>query len=229
MSADIQIVTAPERRPSITQDELAQIAERIHARIRRTTEDIIQTGHDLVQVKAELDHGQFHEWIETKCGMTDRAARNYMHAARWAEGKPETISDLPPTTVYALASPSTPAPIRERVVADLEAGRKVNVHEVRSRIKMARGDRRLERDEESQRKARNYRRSAKYQRQRDREKTEHEARQKRMEEALQEACLIMLKLNASDLHRLLGLAAEADWFWQRLPKALAHAMRGAEP
>ncbi len=209
--------------------ELQAIAERIRARIRRTTEDIIKTGHDLIQVKAGLEHGQFHEWVETKCGMTDRAARNYMQAARWAEGKPETISDLPPTTIYALASPSTTKEIQDRVVADLEAGKKINMHEVSRRIKMARTERQLEHRVDLQKQARNRKRSAKYQHQREREMIEHGAHQKRMEEALQEACSIMLKLDASDLHRLLGLAAEADWFWQRLPKALAHAMRGAEP
>ena len=208
---------------------MAQVAERIRARIRRTTIDIIETGNDLIQVKAGLDHGRFLEWIETEFSMTDRAARNYMQAARWAEGKPETISDLPPTTIYALASPSTTKEIQDRVVADLEAGKKINMHEVSRRIKMARTERQLEHRGDLQKQGRNRKRLAKYQHQREREKVEHEAHEKRMQEALQESCAILLKLDASDLHRLLGLAAEADWFWQRLPKALAHAMRSAEP
>ncbi len=42
-------------------DDLAVIANRIRARIRRTTIDIIDTGNDLIAVKAKLDHGAFVE------------------------------------------------------------------------------------------------------------------------------------------------------------------------
>ncbi len=39
--------------------EMEVIGERIRARIRRTVEDIIETGRDLAAVKATLDHGEF--------------------------------------------------------------------------------------------------------------------------------------------------------------------------
>ncbi len=237
MNADIQIVTAPERRPSITQDELAQVAERIRARIRRTTEDIIQTGHDLIQVKAGLEHGEFLDWIETEFSMTDRAARNYMQAARWAEDKSEIVSDLPLTTIYMLASPSTPEPIRERVIADLEAGKKADhcqieeeIREAKSRIK---NEKRAARREQSlSQKSANVRASQRKRErgeaQREREEAEAQAREKQVIEALQEACAILLKLDTSDLDRLFELLnPDTEWGWMRLPKALAHAMRCA--
>ena len=44
---------------SLSTNELEVIADRIRARIRRTVEDIIETGRDLIRVKAGLDHGEF--------------------------------------------------------------------------------------------------------------------------------------------------------------------------
>lgn len=157
--------------------------------------------------------------------MTDRTARNYMRAAEWAEGKPETISDLAPTAIYMLASPSTPEPIRERVVADLEAGKTIDMNEVMARIKMARSERRIDRSEDLKKQARNRKRSAKYRHQREQEKTEHEARQKRVDEAVQETCSILFKLDTTDLDRLVELLDIIEKGWPRgdLPKALRHA------
>ena len=65
MSTDTQIVKAPACKVSITETELTDIAIRIRGRIRRTTEDIIKTGCDLIRVKGELSHGHFIKWIET--------------------------------------------------------------------------------------------------------------------------------------------------------------------
>ena len=91
---------------------IQEIAERIRARIRRTVADIIETGRDLAQVKAALDHGEFGEWIDHEFSMTMRTAQNYIRAATWAEGKNEIISHLPPRTLYLLSAKSTPEEIQ---------------------------------------------------------------------------------------------------------------------
>jgi hypothetical protein len=83
-------------------------AERIKTRIKKTTEDIIEIGKDLLAVKQQrLDHGQFRAWVEREVGINPRSAQMYMAAARLFE-KNEIISRLLPTTVYRLAAPSTP-------------------------------------------------------------------------------------------------------------------------
>jgi hypothetical protein len=53
--------------------------------------------------------------------MSQQTARRFMSAAEMVEGKSPTVSDLPPTVLYALASPSIPEPIREDFMREAEA------------------------------------------------------------------------------------------------------------
>ena len=138
-------VTSPTDDLTGTSGALGQfdeVADRITARMRRTAADIVATGRDLIAVKAQLKHGEFLAWIEAKLGMSDRAARNYMRVASWADGKPESVSDLPPTTLYLLAAPSTPASIRQEVEDRLLSGRSINPREIEQRVREARGQKR---------------------------------------------------------------------------------------
>lgn len=93
-------------------------AQHIHARLKRTAEDIIAIGQDLLEVKARLGHGSFGKWLQSEFGMTDRHALNFMRVASRFGSKSEIISDLPITVLYELASPSMP----ETVVEMVEAG-----------------------------------------------------------------------------------------------------------
>ncbi len=52
--------------------EMEEIAERIRNSVRRAAEDIISIGQDLTQVKDQLGHGKFLNWIDREFGMTDR-------------------------------------------------------------------------------------------------------------------------------------------------------------
>jgi hypothetical protein len=130
--------------------EARAVAERVRARQQGHIAAIIETGRDLAAVKERLEHGQFTAWLQAEFGMTDRTARNYMQASAQFDGKTEIISDLPPTTIYQLSAPSTPAPIREAVIQRLEAGERVeprDVHnmvwEAKQKAKEARADAKL--------------------------------------------------------------------------------------
>ena len=196
---DTHLATAPAYHPNITQDDLAQIAERIRVRIRRTTTDIIETGRDLIQVKNGLGHGRFSKWIETEFGMTGRTAQNYMRAAEWVEGKYEIVSHLPPATIYLLAAKTTPEEIKTKVITDLEAGKPIEMRDIKGRIKMMRTEQRLADQARRDRKQRAFKRSAKYLRRREQEATKREAQEKRVEAALEKAVAILLKLDPADL------------------------------
>ena len=206
MSAEIidtQLVTAPACRSGIAQDDLARITERIRVRIQRTTADIIETGRDLIQVKNGLGHGRFSKWIETEFGMTGRTAQNYMRAAEWAEGKNEIVSRLPPASIYLLAAKTTPEIIKTKVITDLEAGKPIEMRDIKVRIKMMRTEQRLADRDRRDRKQRAFKRSAKYQRRREQEeaqrKAQREAREKGIKAALEKAVAILLKLDPADL------------------------------
>lgn len=117
---------------------LAAIADRIRQRVKSATTDIIAIGKDLIGAKAQLPHGAFLPWLDAEFGWTDRTARNYIRAADLAGSKSETISVLPPSTVYLLAAPSTPEKIRTDIIQEIETGKPVDHRNVETRIREAR-------------------------------------------------------------------------------------------
>ena len=122
--------------------DLAEIAERIKARIKRTTADVIATGKDLLLAQQRIGAGDLLSWVERELGMTRRWAQLQMRVAQTL-GANEIISSVPPTFLYLLAAPSTSDPIRNEVVADLQAGRVIDHRAVEARIKQEREGRRL--------------------------------------------------------------------------------------
>lgn len=111
-----------------------EAAERIKLRLRRSAEDIIEIGRDLIAVKDSLPHGSFLPWIEAEFGMAERTARRFMDVARVYAGKSATVADLDPTALYELAAPKTPLEVREEVEKMIEAGEvvtKAKIEELR--------------------------------------------------------------------------------------------------
>jgi hypothetical protein len=56
-------------------------AERIKAKVKKTVEDIIDVGNELLAVKQVLEHGQFLKWLKGEFGWSERTARNFMAVA----------------------------------------------------------------------------------------------------------------------------------------------------
>jgi hypothetical protein len=123
-------------------------AERIRTRMSRTGQDIVDIGRDLIGAKKRLGHGRFLAWIEAEFGMTDRSARRFMEVAE--SFKSDTVSDLTPTVLYALAAPSTPDEVRTEATSRAAAGEVITLDEVK-RLKdewaKERGDLRRQVDE----------------------------------------------------------------------------------
>lgn len=115
-----------------------EAAERIKLRLRRSAEDIIDIGRDLIEQKASLGHGNFLPWIEAEFGMSDETARKMMRVAEVYGPKFQLGWDLPPPTVlYELAAPKTPAEVRAEIEKMIEAGEvvtKATVVELRSKL-----------------------------------------------------------------------------------------------
>ena len=90
-------------------------AQSIHARLKRTAEDVITIGLDLIAVKARLGHGQFLSWMKSEFDMTEMSAVRFMQVAKRFGNKSNIMLDLPITILYALAAPSTPDVVIEMV------------------------------------------------------------------------------------------------------------------
>ncbi len=109
-------------------------AERIRATMARTVPEI---GCELLRAKSVLPHGRFTAWAQAEIGMTARTAEKYMQVARFLDGKPERISLLPPTVLYALSAPTAPAELVQEVVAADEAGEPLPAPVVKQRLDAA--------------------------------------------------------------------------------------------
>jgi len=95
-------------------------AASIKARMKRTAEDIIAIGQDLLDAKEDFGHGFFLPWLKAEFEMSEPQAQRFMQVARrfGEETKSIKMMDFSPTILYALASPSTP----DSVVSQVQSG-----------------------------------------------------------------------------------------------------------
>jgi hypothetical protein len=75
-----------------TANKVKEAADRIRQTVKRTIDDIITVGNDLLEVKEVLPHGQFTPWLRAEFGWTERTARNFMAVAEQF-GKTEMIGE----------------------------------------------------------------------------------------------------------------------------------------
>ncbi|MBU1106976.1 MAG: DUF3102 domain-containing protein, partial [Candidatus Riflebacteria bacterium] len=61
--------------------EARAAAERIKIRLRRTAEDIVEIGRELIDIKNKLTHGQFLPWVEAEFDMDKMSASRFMQVA----------------------------------------------------------------------------------------------------------------------------------------------------
>src|SRR5436190_867105 len=103
--------------------QLREKAARIRERVRKTLEEIIEVGNDLVAVKEALPHGQFGPWLKSEFGWAERMAQNFMAVAQAFGPKTAIIADLAiqPTAAYLLAAPSAPDEARQTAIERAEA------------------------------------------------------------------------------------------------------------
>ena len=121
----------------LTAKKARDAAGRIQARDASMRRDAIEIGRDLLLVKAQLDHGQFLRWLKAEFDWSERSAQNYMGAAALVT-KSANVADLPITTIYKLAAPSTPDATREAIIDRLDAGERLSRREIADKIYEAR-------------------------------------------------------------------------------------------
>ena len=119
-------------------DKVRTAADRIRDRIKKTVEDIIEVGSDLLAVKEALPHGQFLPWLKAEFGWSERSAQNFMSVAE--QFKSAKIADLPiqPSAAYFLAAPSVPDEARQKAVEKAEAGEEITFAAAREIVAEAR-------------------------------------------------------------------------------------------
>jgi hypothetical protein len=109
--------------------QVQKATERIRQLVKRTLEDLLAVGTELLTVKQSLPHGSFGPWLRAEFGWKERTARNFMAVAQRFGGKTAIIADLPiePTAAYLLAAPSVPEEASAAAIQRAESGVHITV------------------------------------------------------------------------------------------------------
>ena len=117
---------------------LEERAARIISIGRRAVVDI---GVELLAARQEAERGTWGAFL-ARCGVEERTAQNYMLVARRFRERPEIISAIPSSALYALSSMSIPddvaVQIAEEAVAATQAGVPPTPAELKARVAEAR-------------------------------------------------------------------------------------------
>lgn len=117
----------------LTRDVAATLEQRAARIISLGRKVILEIGVELLAARAEAQRGTWGAFLE-RVGLQERAAQNYMNAAEKFAAEPEMFSALPPSALYALAAPSADPVVAEQVIAEVKAGARPTVEEVKQRL-----------------------------------------------------------------------------------------------
>ncbi len=93
-----------------------QRTSEIKSLIRRTASDILDLGQKLLEVKAQLGHGYFRDWLKSEFDWGVWTATKYMQVAKRFKCVNFSHLDIAPSALYELAAPSTPETARDEAI-----------------------------------------------------------------------------------------------------------------
>lgn len=110
----------------------------IRDRMKKAATDIVEIGERLSEVKNLLPHGQFKGWLEAEFEWSYESAAKTMQVFNKFKNVNFTSLSIAPSALYLLASPSTPEPVRESVLAEAQSGTKITHADVKGRVEAVR-------------------------------------------------------------------------------------------
>jgi hypothetical protein len=104
----------------------------IRERVKRSSDDLIEIGERLTDVKARLGHGRFGAWLKAEFDWSPDTAENLINVA----AKFRNFRNLPlgPSALYALSKPSVPEEARKEAVTLVTGGSHVGHKEAKEII-----------------------------------------------------------------------------------------------
>jgi hypothetical protein len=100
---------------SKTRQNVIKHAEAIKFRTQRVIQDILEIGKSLVEVKAQLPHGQFGVWLNAEFGWSDQTALNFMNVAKRFPEIPNGL-EFAPKALYLLSAKNVSDDIRQEAL-----------------------------------------------------------------------------------------------------------------
>ncbi|OWY64661.1 hypothetical protein B7486_46075 [cyanobacterium TDX16] len=105
-----------------TRSVVQQHTSEIRILMRRTAQDIINIGQKLIEVKEQLEHGQFRNWLKVEFDWGVWTATKFMQVAEKFESVNFTHLDIAASALYLLAAPSTPSEARTEALERATVG-----------------------------------------------------------------------------------------------------------
>ena len=121
-STQLEVVFDYSVLDSEARSEVQDRTSEIKSLMRRATQDIIEIGLKLIQVKHCLGHGHFSDWLEAEFEWKERTARNFMRVAEVFKSANFADLSIAASALYLLAAPSTPEPARSEALERARAG-----------------------------------------------------------------------------------------------------------
>jgi hypothetical protein len=84
--------------------------------IRQTAQDIIKVGQKLTEVKQQLKHGEFRNWLKTEFNWSISSATKFMQVSEQFKSVNFTHFNFATSALYVLAAPSTPENARKYAI-----------------------------------------------------------------------------------------------------------------
>jgi hypothetical protein len=128
------IANAATRQHGHQYPDLAQHAHAIKAAGTRVISDVIEIGRHLTEAKKLCGHGEWLPWLEREFGWTDQTARNFMRVFDLSNSKRVLDLDLPLSSLYLLAAPSTPDEAKTEIIERAEKGEELHHTDVKEII-----------------------------------------------------------------------------------------------
>lgn len=125
-----------DRIPDQDRDAVQDAAREIKPQLSTMVDSIIVVGKRLTEIKGRVPYGQWGEWLDTEFHLSERMAQHWMNVAEKFQDRSEKFSELPVSTLYLLAAPSTPAEAVQEVEEKIDAGERVTVAQAKAIIEL---------------------------------------------------------------------------------------------
>ena len=114
-----------------TQIRIKQKTSEIKVLIRQTAKNIVEVGQKLSEVKQQLKHGEFRNWLKTEFNLSISSATKFMQVSEKFKNVNFTHFNFSASALYTLAAPSTPDSAREYALQLASKGENITYSKAR--------------------------------------------------------------------------------------------------
>ena len=111
-----------------------QQTNEIKTLMRRSVQDTIDIGQKLIEVKKQLGHGRFRNWLKAEFGWSTRTANRSMQVATKFKNANLAQLEMDVSALYLLAEPSTPNEAEKEVLELAKQGENISYAKARDII-----------------------------------------------------------------------------------------------